>query len=124
MGGVSLIARLVSVSGQGGNGPNADGQHWRLLAGAGRVDDAAWSLPPPLPEGLATAERICFYPDTVEVAVDGRRDADRRECWAGSCGRGGACMDPRRTGSTRRARRSPRTRPQADAGVARAGDAP
>ncbi len=53
-----------------------DGQHWHLLAGADRIDDAAWSLPHPLPEGFAAAEHICFYPDKVEIAVDGQRVTD------------------------------------------------
>jgi uncharacterized protein (DUF427 family) len=52
-----------------------DGQHWHLLADAARVEDAAWSLPHPLPEGFAAAEHICFYPNKVEIEVDGQRVA-------------------------------------------------
>ena len=50
-----------------------DGQHWHLVIGNDRVEDAAWSLPHPLPEGLAAAEHVCFYPEKVEVTVDGKR---------------------------------------------------
>ena len=48
-----------------------DGQHWHLRTGDSRIDDAAWSLPHPLPEGLAAAQHICFYPDKVDIEVDG-----------------------------------------------------
>lgn len=50
-----------------------DGQHWHLGAGGEEVRDAAWSLPHPLPEGLAAAEQVCFYPSKVEVEVNGER---------------------------------------------------
>lgn len=48
-----------------------DGQHWHLAVGEGRIDDAAWSLPHPLPEGFAAADHICFYPEKVDTLVDG-----------------------------------------------------
>lgn len=48
-----------------------DGQHWHLHVDGQQVDDAAWSLPHPLPEGFAAAEHVCFYPDKVSVEVDG-----------------------------------------------------
>jgi len=50
-----------------------DGQHWHLRVAGTTAGDAAWSLPHPLPEGLAAAEHVCFYPDKVEVEVDGER---------------------------------------------------
>jgi len=50
-----------------------DGQHWHLVVEGRRVADAAWSLPHPLPEGIAATEHVCFYPDKVEVEVDGER---------------------------------------------------
>lgn len=53
-----------------------DGQHWHLRIGATTIDDVAWSLPHPLPEGLAAAEHVCFYPSKVEVTVDGVHVAD------------------------------------------------
>lgn len=43
-----------------------------VLAGGDRVEDAAWSLPHPLPEGFAAAEHICFYPTKVDIIVDGQ----------------------------------------------------
>lgn len=53
-----------------------DGQHWHLDVGGRRIEDAAWSLPHPLPEGFAALEHIAFYPDRVELVVDGRRITD------------------------------------------------
>lgn len=50
-----------------------DGQHWNVVIDGRQVDNAAWSLPHPLPEGLAAAEHVCFYPDKVTVEVDGQR---------------------------------------------------
>lgn len=50
-----------------------EGQHWHVTTAAGTVEDAAWSLPHPLPEGLAAAQHICFYPEKVDVEVDGER---------------------------------------------------
>ena len=48
-----------------------DGQHWNLTTTTGTIADAAWSLPHPLPEGLLAIEHVSFYPDKVEVSVDG-----------------------------------------------------
>lgn len=48
-----------------------DGQHWHLDADPIRVEDAAWSLPHPAPEGFAALEHVCFYPNKVIVEVDG-----------------------------------------------------
>ncbi len=50
-----------------------DGQHWHLQIGSEKVNDAAWTLPHPLPEGLAAAKHVCFYPDKVQIEVDGER---------------------------------------------------
>lgn len=50
-----------------------DGQHWHLRRASARVDDVAWSLPHPLPEGIAAAEHVSFYEDKVTVTVDGAR---------------------------------------------------
>jgi len=53
-----------------------DGQHWHLRVDGNVVEDIAWSLPHPLPEGFAAAEHVCFYADKVEVEVDGERIRD------------------------------------------------
>lgn len=53
-----------------------DGQHWHLVVDGDRVENTAWSLPHPLPEGLAAAEHLCFYPGKVEVVVDGEPAED------------------------------------------------
>ncbi len=47
-----------------------DGQHWHLVVDDETILDAAWSLPHPLPEGLAAIEHVCFYPDKVDITVD------------------------------------------------------
>lgn len=46
-----------------------DGQHWHVRG----APDAAWSLPHPLPEGFPALEHVAFYPEKVELEVDGRR---------------------------------------------------
>jgi len=48
-----------------------DGQHWHLTVGGSEIEDAAWSLPHPLPAGLSAAEHLCFYPEKAQVFVDG-----------------------------------------------------
>ena len=48
-----------------------DGQHWHLNVGGDRVEDAAWSLPRPLGEATEITDYICFYPDKLEIEVDG-----------------------------------------------------
>jgi len=48
-----------------------DGQHWHLVGNGARNENAAWSLPHPLPEGLAATEHLCFYPNKVDIEVDG-----------------------------------------------------
>ena len=50
-----------------------DGQHWHLTVDGQTTEDAAWSLPHPLPEGFGAAEHICFYAEKVELEVDGQR---------------------------------------------------
>ncbi|MBC7779579.1 MAG: DUF427 domain-containing protein [Proteobacteria bacterium] len=47
-----------------------DGQHWHVVTGDTRIEDAAWSLPAPLGEAVAIAGWICFYPDKMHVEVD------------------------------------------------------
>ena len=37
------------------------------------MENAAWSLPHPLPEALPAAGHICFYPGKLNVEVDGTR---------------------------------------------------
>ena len=47
------------------------GQHWHLDAGGKTIEDAVWSLPYPLPEALGAGQHLCFYPDKVQIEVDG-----------------------------------------------------
>lgn len=50
-----------------------DGQHWHVVVDGERIEDAAWSLPAPLPEGVDAREHVCFYDGKVTVTVDGER---------------------------------------------------
>lgn len=50
-----------------------DGQYWHLTGPGDRIEDVAWTLPHPLPEGLAAAEHVCFDAVKVDVTVDGVR---------------------------------------------------
>lgn len=65
-----LLSRSDYVSPCPYKGP---GQHWHLKTGDGTVEDAVWSLPYPLPEALGAGQHLCFYPDKVEIEVDGER---------------------------------------------------
>ncbi|CAN5507193.1 DUF427 domain-containing protein [soil metagenome] len=62
------------------------GQHWHLDPGGAEtggteragerhegavIEDAAWSLPEPRREGLGAAGHFCFYPEKVDLEVDG-----------------------------------------------------
>jgi uncharacterized protein (DUF427 family) len=46
-------------------------EYWSLSVGDDLVPDAAWSYPAPLPESQKIAGLICFYPDKVDLYVDG-----------------------------------------------------
>jgi uncharacterized protein (DUF427 family) len=49
--------------------------YWSLRIGHGLVPDLAWSYPTPLPESQKIAGLICFYPDKVDLYVDGIKQA-------------------------------------------------
>ena len=46
--------------------------YWSLSLGAIVVQDVAWSYRTPLPESQKIAGLVCFYPDKVDLYVDGR----------------------------------------------------
>lgn len=48
-----------------------EGRHWHLRLDDHRLEDVAWSLPHPLPEGIEAAEHVSFYTEKVTVTVDG-----------------------------------------------------
>jgi uncharacterized protein (DUF427 family) len=48
-----------------------EAEYWSLTAGDTSVSDIAWSYPTPLPESQRIAGLICFYPDKVDLYVDG-----------------------------------------------------
>lgn len=47
--------------------------HWSAEVGGGRVEDAAWEYPDPLPEAQKVEGYFCFYNDRAELEVDGER---------------------------------------------------
>ena len=69
---IGLLELSATVSGCPYKG---DGQHWHL--GVGRVDDAAWSLPHPLPEGIPAAEHVSFSTDQFTITVNGVAQSGR-----------------------------------------------
>jgi uncharacterized protein (DUF427 family) len=46
--------------------------YWSVDVDGDVREDAAWSYPTPLPESERVAGLVCFYPDRVDVFVDGR----------------------------------------------------
>jgi len=70
---IELLAKSETVSECPYKG---DGQHWHLRIGGEEVRDAGWSLPHPLPEGIAATDHVCFYPAKVETEVDGEAVLD------------------------------------------------
>jgi uncharacterized protein (DUF427 family) len=47
-------------------------EYWSVALGETIVQDAAWSYRTPLPESQRIAGLVCFYPDKVDLYVDGR----------------------------------------------------
>lgn len=47
------------------------GQHWHLLAGGVRIEDAAWTLAAPLGDATAIPDWWSFYTEKLSVEVDG-----------------------------------------------------
>jgi uncharacterized protein (DUF427 family) len=45
--------------------------YWSVRIGDALVPDLAWSYPTPLPESQKIAGLVCFYPDKVDLYVDG-----------------------------------------------------
>lgn len=51
--------------------------YFSVEAGGGRVEDAAFSYPEPLPEAQKTAGHLCFVGEGVTVEVDGEEDPEQ-----------------------------------------------
>ena len=49
-----------------------DASYWSLTLEDRVVEDVAWSYRTPLPESQKIAGLVCFYPDKVDLYVDGR----------------------------------------------------
>ncbi len=48
-----------------------DGQHWHVEVDGRRIADAAWSLTTPMGDALTIPHWLSFYPEKVDVEVDG-----------------------------------------------------
>jgi len=46
-------------------------RHWHLKVNGETIDDAAWSMAKPIGEAKKIADYLCFYPNKVQVEVDG-----------------------------------------------------
>jgi len=55
-----------------------DANYWSLTLEDGVVDDVAWSYRTPLPESQKIAGLVCFYPEKIDLYVDGRLQGDLR----------------------------------------------
>jgi uncharacterized protein (DUF427 family) len=49
-----------------------EASYWSLTLGHRAVEDIAWSYRTPLPESQKAAGLVCFYPEKVDLYVDGR----------------------------------------------------
>jgi len=47
-------------------------EYWSLSIGETVIEDVAWSYRTPLPESLKIAGLVCFYPEKVDLYVDGQ----------------------------------------------------
>ena len=52
-----------------------DANYWSLALDDGAVADVAWLYRTPLPESQKIAGLVCFYPERVDLYVDGRLQA-------------------------------------------------
>ena len=52
-----------------------DANYWSLALDDGAVADVAWLYRTPLPESQKIAGLVCFYPEKVDLYVDGRLQA-------------------------------------------------
>jgi uncharacterized protein (DUF427 family) len=48
-----------------------EASYWSAQAGGEVHEDLAWSYPDPIPQAAEIAGLLCFYPDRVELTVDG-----------------------------------------------------
>ena len=51
-----------------------EASYWSIEAGDRRVDDAVWAYLAPLPQCARIRGYFCFYPDKVQVEVEGEPD--------------------------------------------------
>jgi len=67
---------LLTPSGTATHCPyKGQAEYWSLRIGDDLVPDLAWSYPTPLPESQKIAGLVCFYPDKVDLYVDGIKQA-------------------------------------------------
>jgi uncharacterized protein (DUF427 family) len=64
---------LLAATGSSSHCPyKGDANYWSLTIEDDVVEDIAWSYRTPLPESQKIAGLVCFYPDKVDLYVDGR----------------------------------------------------
>jgi uncharacterized protein (DUF427 family) len=51
--------------------------YWSVQLGDEVYDDLVWSYETPIPQAAGIAGLMCFYPDRVDLTVDGEREAAR-----------------------------------------------
>jgi uncharacterized protein (DUF427 family) len=65
---------LLAPTSKSSNCPyKGQARYWSLVLGETIVEDVAWSYPAPLPESQKIAGLVCFYPEKVDLYVDGLR---------------------------------------------------
>jgi uncharacterized protein (DUF427 family) len=50
-----------------------EASYWSTDVGGEAHEDLVWSYPDPIPQAAQIAGLLCFYPDRVELTVDGER---------------------------------------------------
>jgi len=50
-----------------------EASYWSVLLGAGVHENLVWSYETPIPQAEGVTGLMCFYPDRVELTVDGER---------------------------------------------------
>ena len=48
-----------------------EASYWSAQVGDEVHEDLVWSYPDPIPQAAEIAGLLCFYPDRVELSVDG-----------------------------------------------------
>jgi uncharacterized protein (DUF427 family) len=86
-----------------------EASYWSAEVGGQVFNDLVWSYETPIPEAAQIAGLMCFYPDRVELTVDGQQASRaRRSGWASDSSPAGRCGHRRPASSAPGARRGVR----------------